>query len=140
MRGTADADVSAFDEVDLRLAGLYENVAAAAQNGFHLAMDDIDVHVTLHGDGFSFDGADDVEGRLVGPRGGRHGGKNRGQQSKRNDACKHRRAGATFHRKHGLRQAVEDRRRQRYTTPKHCNCGDAAGRDCAAAEHLYYTR
>src|SRR5579864_8195793 len=80
MRRPADENAAAFHQFDGRLAGLYLDVAAAAKRCFHLAV--LDVH--LHGAGnenvFAIDGADGVEGRLIGARGPR-GDENRAAQN-----------------------------------------------------------
>src|SRR6516162_4446732 len=55
MRGPANAYVTAFDQIDPRLPGLYPNIAAAAQNCPHQAVDDFDSHAPFYGDGFAFD-------------------------------------------------------------------------------------
>ena len=46
--GTADHDLAAFDEIDARLPGLHVDIAAAAQNRFHLAADHFHGHRAVH--------------------------------------------------------------------------------------------
>ena len=69
VRRAADRDFSAFDEIDLSLAGFHADVVAAAQHRFDLAVHDFDAHRTLQGDRVAFDGADRVACGLVRPVG-----------------------------------------------------------------------
>jgi RecG-like helicase len=57
MRGTANADLAAFHKVDARSAGFHAHVAAASQDGFHLALDDLDAHGSGDTNGFAFNDA-----------------------------------------------------------------------------------
>ena len=70
MRRTANADLAAFDKIDARGAGFDAHVAAAAQDGFRLAVDDLDTHGSVDGDGFAVDHAHRVGKRFIGTRGG----------------------------------------------------------------------
>jgi hypothetical protein len=77
MRGATDADLAAFHEINTRGAGLHANVAAAAQDGFYLAVGGFDGHGTGDVDGFSFDDADGV-GNVFIRAGARCGGCDQG--------------------------------------------------------------
>ncbi len=70
MRRTANVDLAAFHEVDARGAGLDAHVTAAAQNGFRLAVDDLDTHWSSDADGFAVDDPHGVGSRFVGARSG----------------------------------------------------------------------
>ncbi len=76
MCGAAGGDPATFDEVDPRGTRLYANVAAAAENRFHLAVDGFDAHGAADGDGFAVNDADGVCAGVVGA--GRGGGEERG--------------------------------------------------------------
>ena len=69
MRGAADADLAAFDEVDAGGAGFDMHVAAAAENGLYLAVDGFDPHGASNGDGLTVDDADGVCAGFIGRRG-----------------------------------------------------------------------
>src|SRR2546427_1975395 len=70
MRGPANADLAAFHKIDASSAGLDAHVTAAAQDGFHLALDDLDAHRSGDADGFAFDDAHGIGKWLVGARSG----------------------------------------------------------------------
>ena len=71
MRGAANADLAALDEVDTRGAGFDADITAAAQDGFRLALDNFEAHRSGDGDGFAVDNADRVGSRFVGACSGR---------------------------------------------------------------------
>jgi len=60
MGGAADGDLTAFNEVDARSAGLDANVGAAAKERFDLAAVALNAHGAGDGDGVAFDGADEI--------------------------------------------------------------------------------
>lgn len=53
MRGAAYGDLAAFDKVDAGGAGFDVHIAAAAENGFYLAVDGFDAHRAGDGDGLA---------------------------------------------------------------------------------------
>src|SRR6267142_2680046 len=53
MRGAAGGDPAAFDKFNPRGTRLHANVAAAAENRFHLPVDGFDAHGAANGDGFA---------------------------------------------------------------------------------------
>src|SRR5712671_1593945 len=55
MGWAADCDLAAFDEVDAGLAGVYADVAAAAEDRAGASLHYFDIHGALDGDGFAFD-------------------------------------------------------------------------------------
>lgn len=65
VRGAADGDLAAFDEVDASLPGVDANVAATAQDCFCAALHYFNVEWALDVDGFAFDGTHGVVGGLV---------------------------------------------------------------------------
>src|SRR6266446_2495253 len=71
MRGTANADLAAFHKVDARSAGFDAHVAAASQDGFHLALDDLDGHGSSDTDELAFDDAHEIGKWFIGGRSGR---------------------------------------------------------------------
>ena len=79
MRRTANADLAAFHKIDACGAGFDAHVSAASQDGFRLAVDDLDAHRSVDGDGFAVDDAHGVRRRFIGTRGGR-GEQRRGSQ------------------------------------------------------------
>jgi len=80
MGGAANADLAAFDEIDARGAGFDAHITAAAQDGFCLAVDNIEAHRSSDGDGFAVDDADGVGRWFVGASGGcgKQGGEENG--------------------------------------------------------------
>ena len=70
MRRTANADLATFHKIDACSAGFDVHVAAAAQDGLRLAVDDLDTHGSVNGDGFAVDDAHGVGKRFIGTRGG----------------------------------------------------------------------
>lgn len=74
-----------------RAAGFDADIAAAAEGGFRLTVDDFDVYGTADGDGLAVDDADRVCGRLIGMRRGggeERGAKKRGSQNRHDGAAK----------------------------------------------------
>jgi hypothetical protein len=71
MRWTSNDDLAAFDEVDSRRARFDAHVAAAAQNGFRLAVNYFDAHRAAYGNGFAVDEANGVCSGLIRPRCGK---------------------------------------------------------------------
>src|ERR1700682_1861554 len=80
MCGAAGGDPAPFDEVDPSGTRLHADVAATAENRFHLTADGFDAHGTADGDGFAVNDADGVRAGVIGA-GGRFceegGGKDR---------------------------------------------------------------
>ena len=70
MRRTANTDLAAFHKIDARGAGLDANVTAATQDGFHLAVDDFDIHRSGDADGFAVDDSHEIGRRFIGARSG----------------------------------------------------------------------
>ena len=70
MRRTANADLPAFHKIDARGAGFDANIAAAAEDGFRLTLDDSDTHGTADADGLALDNADRIGRRLIGASSG----------------------------------------------------------------------
>ena len=68
MRWAANADLAAFHELDARGAGFDPQIAAAAQNGFRLALYDLNVHGSSDRDGIALDNAHGIGGRFIGAR------------------------------------------------------------------------
>src|SRR6266481_8506292 len=66
MRGAANADLAAFDEVDARGAGFDTHVTAAKQDGLGLAVDNFEAHRSGDRDGLAVDDADGVGSRFIG--------------------------------------------------------------------------
>jgi len=62
MRRTANADLAAFHKIDACGAGFDAHVATAAQHGFRLAVDDLDTHGSVDGDGFAVDDPTESDG------------------------------------------------------------------------------
>src|SRR5258707_3475130 len=71
MRGTASADLAAFHKVDARSAGFHAHVAAGSQDGFHLALDDLDAHGSGDTNGFAFNDAHRIGKWFIGARSSR---------------------------------------------------------------------
>src|SRR6266851_9190343 len=70
MRRTANVDLAAFHKIDARGAGLDPHVAPAAQDGFRLAVDDLDTHWSSDADGFAVEDPHGVGSRFIGPLSG----------------------------------------------------------------------
>ncbi len=66
MGRTANADLAAFDKIDAGSAGFDAHVTATAQDGFHLAVDDLGAHGAGDADGFAVDGTHDIRRRFIG--------------------------------------------------------------------------
>jgi hypothetical protein len=71
MRGAANADLAAFDEVDASGAGFNAHVTAAAQDGLRLAVDNFEAHRSGDGNGFAVDDADGIGRWFIGAGSGR---------------------------------------------------------------------
>ena|SRR5579864_2795305 len=65
MRGTANRNLPAFDKIDVRSAGFHADVAAAAQNSFHLAVNGFHAHGPGHINGIALDRSDGVTWGIV---------------------------------------------------------------------------
>src|SRR5260370_38390294 len=70
MRRTANVDLAAFHKIDARGTRVDAYVAPAAQDGFRLAVDDLDTHWSSDADGFAVDDPHGVGSRFVGARSG----------------------------------------------------------------------
>ena len=70
MRGAANADLAAFDEIDARGAGFDAHITAAAQGGFLLAVDNFEAHRPGDGDSFAVNDADGVGRWFIGASSG----------------------------------------------------------------------
>jgi hypothetical protein len=90
MRGTANTDLAAFHKIDSGSAGVDAHVAAAAEEGFRLAVDDFDTHGSGDADGFTVDDADRVRWGFVGARRGSD------EHSAEGDETGQRKRGATW--------------------------------------------
>src|SRR6266850_3243162 len=121
MSGAAGGDPAAFDEVDPRGARLHANVATAAENRFHLALDGFDAHGAADGYGFAVNDADGVCAGVVGTRGGGGGGGGEERGGKHCDGSEGQRSAAQE------ANRVVESRHQRYS------------RDCGRKSRLYYT-
>lgn len=65
MRRAADGNLTAFDQVDPRSAGFDSDIAAAAQNCFHLPVHHFYAHGAANGDGFALDDANRLRRWLI---------------------------------------------------------------------------
>src|SRR5260370_33764921 len=65
MGGSANVDLAAFHKIDARGARVDAYVAPAAQDGFRLAVEDLDTHWSSYADGFAVDDPHGVGSRFV---------------------------------------------------------------------------
>src|ERR1700693_185633 len=86
MCGAAYDDLSAFDQVDVGLARLHVNIAAAAKYGANLPIRRVNTHRPFDGNRFTLDGADRVSGRRIIRHGGAQQAKQRTGHNSRSDA------------------------------------------------------
>jgi hypothetical protein len=88
MSRATGGDPAAFYEVDPRRTRLHSDVAAAAKNRPHLAVDSFDVHGAANGDRFTVNDTDGVCAGLIGTRGSEeHGAKHRTSNGRQRSAA-----------------------------------------------------
>jgi hypothetical protein len=86
MCGAAYHDLPAFDQIDMGLASLHVNIAAATKYGANLPVRRFNTHRPFDGDRFTLDGADRVSGRRIIRHGGAQQAKQRAGHNSRSDA------------------------------------------------------